>query len=130
MPRFPSAQGRLNHEPDPTLAVTKTCPKDGVHLCQPVENRPNLIIDVAVVLVEARDITLGVAPTAERNRCRGRQKPVTRKIEPTVANGKQTDGGEPLRQVVDDSSVYTVSPDRRRLRRRRQRPFVGSTGRV
>ena len=32
MPRFPSAQGRLNHEPDPTLAVTKTCPKDGVHL--------------------------------------------------------------------------------------------------
>ena len=33
MPRFPSAQGRLNHEPDSTLAVTKTCPKDGVHLC-------------------------------------------------------------------------------------------------
>ena len=32
MPRFPSAQGRLNHEPDSTLAVTKTCPKDGVHL--------------------------------------------------------------------------------------------------
>ena len=32
MPRFPSAQGRLNHEPDPTLAVTKTCPKDGIHL--------------------------------------------------------------------------------------------------
>ena len=32
MPRFPSAQGRLNHKPDPTLAVTKTCPKDGVHL--------------------------------------------------------------------------------------------------
>ena len=29
---FPSAQGRLNHEPDSTLAVTKTCPKDGVHL--------------------------------------------------------------------------------------------------
>ena len=27
MPRFPSAQGRLNHEPDPILAVTKTCPK-------------------------------------------------------------------------------------------------------
>ena len=25
MPRFPSAQGRLNHEPDSTLAVTKTC---------------------------------------------------------------------------------------------------------
>ena len=22
----------MNHEPDPTLAVTKTCPKDGVHL--------------------------------------------------------------------------------------------------
>ena len=35
MPRFPSAQGRLNHEPDSTLAVTKTCPKDGVHLCSP-----------------------------------------------------------------------------------------------
>ena len=34
MPRFPSAQGRLNHEPDSTLAVTKTCPKDGVHLCK------------------------------------------------------------------------------------------------
>ena len=34
MPRFPSAQGRLNHEPDSTLAVTKTCPKDGVHLCR------------------------------------------------------------------------------------------------
>ena len=32
MPRFPSAQGRLNHEPDSTLAVTNTCPKDGVHL--------------------------------------------------------------------------------------------------
>ena len=32
MPRFPSAQGRVNHEPDSTLAVTKTCPKDGVHL--------------------------------------------------------------------------------------------------
>ena len=32
MPRFPSAQGRLNHEPDSTFAVTKTCPKDGVHL--------------------------------------------------------------------------------------------------
>ena len=36
MPRFPSAQGRLNHEPDSTLAVTKTCPKDGVHLCHPL----------------------------------------------------------------------------------------------
>ena len=35
MPRFPSAQGRLNHEPDSTLAVTKTCPKDGVHLFEP-----------------------------------------------------------------------------------------------
>ena len=35
MPRFPSAQGRLNHEPDSTLAVTKTCPKDGVHLWLP-----------------------------------------------------------------------------------------------
>ena len=35
MPRFPSAQGRVNHEPDSTLAVTKTCPKDGVHLLVP-----------------------------------------------------------------------------------------------
>ena len=47
MPRFPSAQGRLNHEPDSTLAVTKTCPKDGVHLselfCQ-VE-QANLVFD-------------------------------------------------------------------------------------
>ena len=25
----------LNHEPDSTLAVTKTCPKDGVHLSIP-----------------------------------------------------------------------------------------------
>ena len=43
MPRFPSAQGRLNHEPDSTLAVTKTCPKDGVHLSQlahgPIDHR-------------------------------------------------------------------------------------------
>ena len=39
MPRFPSAQGRLNHEPDSTLAVTKTCPKDGVHLSGPTHHR-------------------------------------------------------------------------------------------
>ena len=37
MLRFPSAQGRVNHEPDSTLAVTKTCPKDGVHL-SPLSN--------------------------------------------------------------------------------------------
>ena len=39
MPRFPSAQGRLNHEPDSTFAVTKTCPKDGVHLSPPPAGR-------------------------------------------------------------------------------------------
>ena len=39
MPRFPSAQGRLNHDPGfPTLAVTKTCPKDGVHLSDQTED--------------------------------------------------------------------------------------------
>ena len=39
MPRFPSAQGRLNHEPDSTLAVTKTCPKDGVPLSPTLTER-------------------------------------------------------------------------------------------
>ena len=41
MPRFPSAQGRLNHEPDSTLAVTKTCPKDGVHLSPEIRCTPD-----------------------------------------------------------------------------------------
>ena len=46
MPRFPSAQGRLNHEPDSTLAVTKTCPKDGVHLSKSWTTPVNLGPDI------------------------------------------------------------------------------------
>ena len=33
----------MNHEPDSTLAVTKTCPKDGVHLSHRVSNKVSKI---------------------------------------------------------------------------------------
>ncbi len=63
MPRFPSAQGRLNHEPDSTLAVTKTCPKDGVHLW----DSPGFSHSSFVRLSTCETGSLETAPTASQS---------------------------------------------------------------